>query len=232
MFEAPSNKPLVWTVDNLNPNLGGFTEPQSNPNRPELIRRLRVWQDDIPNLDRLIHKVDHNRTPGHILHALVVLRLCENQACTITDIENSDGDHDIDIQLDDRINIQCWYGGSVATNIVENESSDKGRKLNEREQNITSLGGVKTDPDKDEATMLKKLEQLPDDKVGVVLVYSKLMGLQFLMDCQLIHHNKCVLNINHTSGPMLYHSDRFRGMAEAERLISYFGMVLAGHNIT
>ena len=210
------------------------------------MEQLADWfeehQSEIPNCDRLIHKLRKNQQLGHLVNAEFTKRFHEDGAYKVTDVEASDGTHDVDIQLDDRINIQTWHGQNTAGHIIESQFDHKGRERNIRLGNISSLGGVKTDWDKDCEVMSKKLKQLPDDKLGIVLLLDRFVGVTVLPEWwQEIPDNKCVIKLNFTSydagfqnvygEAIVYHSNNFQQMEEAKRVIASLGFNFKTENI-
>ena len=86
--------------------MGGGQASQRNG----LLRWARDNRDAVPNLGRLYSKMVSEDTDGHYVHAHYARKLHDCVRYTITDIEAATGEHDVDIQLDGRINIQVWHG--------------------------------------------------------------------------------------------------------------------------
>lgn len=118
---------------------------------------IRNWtkenQGRIPNLDRLCKKVVDNAPDGHYFHAHCVRRLDECGRYKITDIEVTTAKHDVDIQLDGRINIQVCFGMNTAGHVMDASlypGTPKSKSIAQRLGVPTKLGGVPTDFDHDE----------------------------------------------------------------------------------
>lgn len=156
-----------------------------------------VWFEHtrIPHAERMIQKLRDNPTDGHLWHATVARQLYEDGTYTITDLEASSGAHDVDIQLNNAINIQVWYGQNVHGHVIEKQFTESGRAHNAKNNYVTRLGGTHTDWDKDREAMFKKLSQLPDDKLGIVLLSAKFIDFHALPEwCDDVPNNKCVVN--------------------------------------
>lgn len=217
------------------------------PDDIEKMKKLASWlqqhKDEIPNSDRLIHKLKHNQQLGHLVNAEFVKRFHEDGSYKITDVEASDGTHDVDIELDGTINVQTWHGQSTAGHIMYSQFDKNGKERNTRLGNISDLGGVKTDWDKDCKVMVKKLNQLPDDKFGIVLLLDKFVGVTVLQEWwQEIPENKCVIKLNFSSydagfqnsygEAVVYHSDNFTSLEEAKKIINSLGFSFKAVNIS
>ena len=127
---------------------------------------------------------------------MFVKKFHEDATFSVTNVEDSTGVHDVDIELDDKINIQTWHGQSTAGHIMEAQFDKKGRERNDRLGNITPLGGVKTNFKNDCDVMNKKLAQLPDDKLGIVLLLNRFIGLVILPEWwEEIPPNKCLIQL-------------------------------------
>lgn len=220
---------------------------ETRPNDLQKMSELANWfeqnQDKIPNADRLIHKLRHDQQLGHLVNAQFAKRLHEDGTYKVTDIEASTRIYDVDIELNGKINIQTWHGQSVAGHIMESQFDKKGRERNIGLGNISPLGGVKTDFDKDCQAMKKKLEQLPDDKFGVVLLLDRFVGVTVLPEWWMeIPDNKCVIKLNFTSydidfnniygEAIVYHSDNFQQMEEAKNIIKSLGFNFKIDNVS
>lgn len=165
----------------------------------ELLRWAKESQESVPNLDRLYNKMVKEGTDGHYVHAYYAKRLHECGRYRISDIEASTGDHDVDIQMDGRINIQVWYAMNTHGHIMEallKSGTPKSDAIGRHLGTPTDLGGVPSDYKHDEKKIRKKLAQLPDDTLGILLLHSGRFGYWVPLSPEDIPANKCILNIN------------------------------------
>lgn len=192
--------------------------------RAELLRWAKENRGGVPNLDRLYNKMVKEGAVGHYVHACYAKRLHECGRYRISDIEASTGGHDIDIQLDGWINIQVWYGMNVHGHIMEALLMSGTPKSDAVIRNLgapTDLGGVPSDYGHDEKNIRKKLAQLPDDTLGILLLRGGRFGCHILFPPDDIHANKCILNVGsigpatelHCS-PAFSHFEEINGIAE------------------
>jgi hypothetical protein len=198
------------------------------PVHPDDLQKMQVlafWleqhQSEIPNCDRLIQKLREDQQLGHLVNAEFVKRFHENGTYRVTDVEVSTGNHDVDIELNSAINIQTWHGASVASHNIA-------RGI------VGELGGVPDDWNQNENTLKRKLGQLPDDKLGVLLLLQAHTGFHFLPEWHdLIPENKCVISL-HTESlepfvvgmiPVaeVHQNKEFKDLDEVKRLISAIG---------
>ena len=209
----------------------GNKAPANDLKYNQLIKWCRQHINEIPNLGGLLHNLTENRQLGHGVHAELVKRIHESGEYTITGVENSTGNYDIDIELDGKINIQVWFGQNTAGHIMESQFSSDGQRRNAKLENITPLGGVRTDWTKDEQVLIKKLDQLPNDKFSVLLAVPRFIGLTFLPEWwENIPNSKCViksrtpLDCQHKGEQaVIYYSDNFPYMDEAKKIIKAVG---------
>lgn len=217
-------------------------DPEDLKKMEDLAKWFEEHKTEIPNSDRIIHKLRSDKQLGHLVNAAFAKQFHEDGTYKVTDIEASNGIHDVDIQLDSRINIQTWHGQSTAGHIIESQFDSKGRDRNMQLGNISLLGGVKTDWDKDCQVMSKKLKQLPDDKFGVVLLLHRFVGVTVLPEWwEEIPDNKCVIKLFDVSYDqsnevkygiaIVYHSNSFRYLEETKKIISVLGYNFDGENI-
>lgn len=179
---------------------------------------------DIVHADRLVQKLRHNPTHGHLWHAEAARALYEDETYTITDMEASDGTHDIDIQLDGAINIQTWCGQNVHGHVISNQFTESGRARNDKMGYVTPLGGTHSDFEQDHQVMLKKLNQLPNDKLGIVLLRPDFIDFFIPPEWhQDIPNNKCVINIRPAAGTELCCSPDFPGEDRARAIADILG---------
>lgn len=147
-----------------------------NPALKQECDAVALWFEqhaDIVHVDRIVQKLRDNPTLGHLWHAEAARAFYKDRTYAITDLEASDGTHDIDIQLDGAINIQTWDGQNVHGHVISNQFTESGRARNDRLGYVTPLGGTHTDFDQDCKVMRKKLSQLPEDKLGFLLLRSE-----------------------------------------------------------
>ncbi|MEM3172826.1 MAG: hypothetical protein QXE82_04720 [Candidatus Nitrosotenuis sp.] len=133
----------------------------------------------------------------------------------------STGQHDVDIELNGAINIQTWHGASVASHNIA-------RGI------VGELGGVPDDWDQNESILKRKLEQLPDDKLGVLLLLQSHTGFHFIPEWHnIIPENKCVISL-HTESlepfvvgmiPVaeVHMNKNFKNLDEVKKIISAIG---------
>lgn len=142
----------------------------------------------IPNIERLINLLKSDPKPGNLVHAGLTKIFFQDGAFEVTNVEVKGGGKDVDIELDNKINIQVWHGASTAThNIIKGKMS--------------SLGGVPVDWDKDEKKIFDKLTQLPNNNPGFLINYNYHMGIQFMLPewKQKIPENKAIIELFHVN---------------------------------
>lgn len=196
--------------------------PDDQRRMEELAAWLEAKQDQIPNADRLIQKLRHNQQVGHLVNAEFVKRFHESGIYGVTDVEVSTGQHDVDIELNSAINIQTWHGASVASHNIT-------RGI------VGELGGVPDDWVHNEDTLRRKLDQLPNDKLGVLLLLQAHTGFHFLPEWHrdIIPENKCVVSL-HTESlepfvtglyPVaeVHINKEFKDLSEIKKIISAIG---------
>lgn len=90
----------------------------------------------------------------------------------------------------------------------------------------TELGGVPTDFDHDEDTVLRKLAQLPDDDPGILLSDGGLFGPYIMNSPDAIPANRCIINVE-SRGPMseLHCSPMFSHREEIESVAMCLGLL-------
>lgn len=167
--------------------------------RVEVLSWAKDSQGSVPNLDKLYNKLVSEGTDGHYVHAYYAKKLHECGRYRITDIEASTGKHDVDIQLNGDINIQVWYGMNTHGYIMEAQlipGTPKSDAIGKHLGTPTKLGGVPTNCEENEKKILKKLAQLPDDTLGILLLHSGRFGYWVSLSPEDIPANKCVLNID------------------------------------
>ncbi len=215
------------------------TDPEDIAKMNELAQYLEQHKSEIPNCDKLVQKLQGNQQEGHLVHAEFVKKFYDNGTYQITDIEVKDGTHDIDIQLNGTINVQVWHGQSTAGHIIERVFDPDEKKRQISLGNVSPLGGVKTDWDHDEQVLFRKLNQLPNDRLGIVLLHERFTGFTLLPDWMpKIPENKCVIKfLNEVHDwkiygvAIVYHSDCFQHLEEIKKIIDSLGYNFKGENI-
>ena len=192
--------------------------------RVEVLNWAKDSQGSVPNLDKLCNKLVSEGTDGHYVHAYYAKKLHECGRYRITDIEASTGEHDVDIQLNGNINIQVWYGMNTHGYIMEAQlrsGTPKSDAIGKHLGTPTDLGGVPTNLEGDGKKILKKLAQLPDDTLGILLLHSGRFGYWVPLDPEDIPANKCILNINSIGSatglhrpPSFSHSEEINSIAK------------------
>lgn len=207
--------------------MGGGQASQRNG----LLRWAKDNRDAVPNLGRLYSKMVSEGTDGHYVHAHYARKLHDCVRYTITDIEAATGEHDVDIQLDGRINIQVWHGMNKHGHILKSllrpgtpQSADVIRRLGHR----TELGGVPTYLECDEKKIRAKLAQLPDDAPGILLLHGSPLSYDIPIPPKDMPANKCIINVNSATGMAELHcSPQFRHLEDAKGVIDCLGIGLA-----
>ena len=152
---------------------------------------------------------------GHYFQALVTKWLYENDCFKITDVEVQGDGYDFDVEIEDmydnRYCTEVWQGKSKYHHAM-NEStsiigvhggtiySDPGSVPNHLSDVASSLGGISLDSRHDIPKICRKLNQLPDDRVGFLVACTQggnlpvLWGPDFpIMPPEIIHPNKCII---------------------------------------
>lgn len=167
--------------------------------RKEILRWVKENLDSIPHLDRLHSKLVAEGTDGHYVHAYYVYKLHNCGRYKITDIEATTDEHDVDIQLDGRINIQVWYGmnkhGHGALSLLE-PGTAKSKAIEKDMGTPTDLGGLPTDLENDEKKIRSKLAQLPDDALGILLLHSGPIEYWIPIPSEEMPAGKCIVKIS------------------------------------
>ena len=207
--------------------MGGGQASQRNG----LLRWAKDNRDAVPNLGRLYSKMVSEGTGGHYVHAYYARKLHDCVRYAITDIEAATGEHDVDIQLDGRINVQVWYGMNTHGHILESllkPDSPKSAAVGRHLGNPTNLGGVPTDLGHDENKIRSKLAQLPDDAPGILLLHGGPFGYYIPTPPEDMPANKCIINVNSATGMAELHcSPQFRHLEDAKGVVDCLGIGLA-----
>lgn len=185
----------------------------------------------MPNLDKLYSKMVNGGTDGHYVHAYYARKLHGCGRYKITDIEATAGGHDVDIQLDDRINIQVWHGMNTHGHMLESllePGTPKSKAVVRRMGPPTKLGGVPTDLGHDEEKIRAKLAQLPDDALGILLLHGGPFSYYIPIPPKDMPANKCIINVNGATGMAEPHrSPQFRHLEDVKGVVDCLGIDLA-----
>lgn len=198
-------------------------------NKMKDLTYLRKYGGNIKNIQVLIDKIKIDLSnpkkvihDGDVVHAWLVRRFIETKKFMVTAVEISNGRGiDIDIELNNNVNIQVWYGASVSTHNIK-----KG--------NISPLGGVPPDWNKDEKSFKKKVNQLPNTGLGLVFCYPNYLGINTLsewicglpdtkavVEIQQVNYGKGVL-----SEAIVHHSNNFKYLSLTEDILKTLGFVV------
>ena len=195
--------------------------------RKETLRWVEDNMDSVPNLDRLRDKMVSEGYDGHYVHAYYVRMLHDSRRYKITNIEVTEGGHDIDIQLDGWINIQVWHGKNTFMYIIEavlEPDTLKSKAIRKH------LGGstehIPVDDDQDEKKIRGKLAQLPDDTLGILLLHGDQL-IWPAVDSVDIPANKCIINVNgQNCGAMILYSSEFNNEKDGRGVADCLGVRL------
>lgn len=196
-------------------------------------KEIRDWtkenQGRIPNLDRLCKKLVDNAPDGHYFHAHCVRRLDECGRYKITDIEVTTAKHDVDIQLDGRINIQAHLGMNTGGHVMDaslHPGTPKSESITKRLGSPTEQGGVPTNFDHDEKKIFRKLDQLPDDALGILLVHGDPIPYFVPIPPAELPANKCIISTYNVICAQLHCSPAFQHREDADGVAYCFGRFL------
>ena len=135
---------------------------------------------NIPHADRLVRKLSNN-PHDCFLNAITAWALHKNGTYAVTDLEVRDGTRDVAIQLDHDINMQ---------------SCDEVEVFEDQSYESTNKAGTRAGRDRNREIVLGKLGLLPDDGLGILLVWSE-FAIPGLQNCiKDMPANKCVMNID------------------------------------
>ena len=201
--------------------------------QPPVCTELYNWakenQNIIPNLGRLYRKMASEGTDDHYAQAHYAKKLHECGCYRISDIEMPTDKHDVDMQLDGRINIQVWYGMNAHGYVMEAQlrpGAPQSDTIGKHLGTPTDEGGVPTDFEHDKKTIHKKLARLPDDTLGILLLHSGRFGCWIPLRLE-IPANKCILNIDNMGFVAELHcSSAFNHLEEIKNIVECLGLVL------
>lgn len=180
-------------------------------------------------MDRLYKKLVDNAPDGHYFHALCVRSLDECGRYKITDIEVTTAKHDVDIQLDDRINIQVCFCMNTAGHVMDaslHPGTPESKSTIKRLGSPTEQGGVPTDFDHDEEKIFRKLEQLPDDALGILLLHGDPIPHFVPIPPDKLPANKCIISTSSVTHAQLHCSPAFQHREDADGVAYCFGRFL------
>lgn len=199
--------------------------------REDQRKDILCWVKDnmygVPNLDRLYYKMVNEGTDGHYVHAYYVRILHDCGRYKITNIEVTEGGHDIDIQLDGWINIQVWHGKNTFMYIIESVLEPDTLKS---KAILKHLGGstehIPVDDNQDEKKIRSKLAQLPDDTLGILLLHGDQLVWP-TVDEEDIPTNKCIINVNgQNSLASILYSSKFNNEKDGRGVADCLGVGL------
>ena len=199
--------------------------------REDILRWVRKNRTAVPNLDRLYNKIVGEGADGHYVHAYYARKLHDCERYKITYIEATTVEHDVDIELDGRINIQVWHGMNTYGHILESllkPHAPKSRAVGKHLGAPTREGGVPTDFESDEKKIRDKLAQLPDDAPGILLLHNGPFSYYIPILPEDMPANKCIINVNSATGMAeLHHSSAFSHINDAKDIVACLGLDLA-----
>ena len=215
-------------------------EIENEVQRKEILRWVEDNMDSVPNLDRLRDKMVSEGTDGHYVHAYYVCKLHGCGRYKITDIEATGGGHDIDVQLDGRINIQVWYAMNMHGHALDSwlKSDTTKNMAVARHLEVptdqggvpTDQGGVPTDLNYDGERVRGKLAQLPDDMLGILLLHGGEFPYYDPVSSKDIPSNKCTIVVNsQTCRAELRYSPEFSHFEDAEGVADCLGIELVNN---
>ena len=216
----------------------------------------------IPNVEKLIKILRSNPNEDHLIHAQFIKLFFNDGTYQITDVEkksNVKPSTDIDIELDNTINIQVYHGTTPTNNFIFNQDDPQTinryrESLNMKpdETLISPSGGVRTSEDNNDKPLFKKLSQIPNDKLGIVFLMTKIFEYNLLPEsCNKIPKNKCVIvfscskfnrllqayeylncDFENIEGiATVFCSDAFQHIKEIKKIIKILGFEYGGKNI-
>ncbi|MCZ2845383.1 MAG: hypothetical protein O2U61_02635 [Candidatus Bathyarchaeota archaeon] len=182
------------------------------------IQYFNRHKNEIPNIGRLIQKLEKDKKPGHIVHAYCIKKLFEDKNFQITDVELKKNGFDIDIEINNSINIQIWHGASASSYKILNGE-------------ISKLGGVEINWDDDKQNIFDKLNQLPNDNFGLLICFDYNLGINILPEwLTKIPKNKAIAELFYTDYGQgrtnechLYHNTNFKYLEQAKQIVTSLG---------
>ena len=173
---------------------------------------LEDIESEIPGSQKLLKNIRHGETPGHIIHAEFLKLIYNTKKYKITAVEKNyeknGKSFDVDIELDNSINIQVWYATGLLNNFIINQEDSKTQtkyrdklKLTEHVSLVSEYGGTHHSWENQQKEIMKKVNQLPNDKLGIVWLINQSLEYAILPDfLDHVSKNKCVVCIG---GPYL-----------------------------
>ena len=204
------------------------------------------------HLDRLYKKIKGRCEPwkggsGFFFQAELVKNLWDSTSFSVTDVEhnykkNGARNIDIDMELNDDLCIQVWSAMKTEGLITLGEFDSNAKLLNLQKGLKTELGGLGGDPDRDWIGLEDKLNQLPDNRLGFVVVgYPIWITIhRYHIEpkyCQGIPANKCVIVLDIdlkaaslTGYSTLYYHPKCTCVSTAEAFSMEIGFKPSAHN--
>ena len=145
----------------------------SNKDLGEIIAFLNQNLSEVPGTNHFIGRLKNRRNEDDFIHAQIIKRIYESNKFKITGIDlslqrynNDKGINekfDIDIELNNEYYIQIWHGASYSSHRVK-EIMDSSKSYG---------GGVLSDFLSDRKKIDKKMQQLPNNNLGIVICYPR-----------------------------------------------------------
>ena len=159
-------------------------------------------EKSIPGMKSFIKLLCKDFQEGHLLHAKLISKFLPSQKFKITQINKQiiDKKKDIDIELNQNINIQVWYGQNLSQQLDNCLSSAQEKKVQINDKIIkikVFSGGIKTIREND-SDLGKKINQLPDKNLGLVICHNLAMPISSEWTEQL-PKNKAIVDILNTA---------------------------------
>ena len=176
-----------------------------------LDQSIMNWLEDkkseMPGSQKLLKNIRHGETPGHIIHAEFLKLIYNTKKYKITAVEKNyeknEKSFDVDIELDNSINIQVWYATGLLNNLIMNQEDSKTQtkyrdklKLSEHIPIVSEYGDTYHSWENQQKEIMKKNNQLPNDKLGIVWLISQSLEYAILPDFfDHVPKNKCVVYV-------------------------------------
>ena len=197
--------------------------------RREILCWTKENQGRIPHLGRLYRKLVAESTYEHYFHAHCVRRLDDCGRYKITDIEVTTAEHDLVVQLDGRINILVCCDMNTAGLVMDSTlrpGTPRSKAIARHLGTPTKLGGVPTNFDYDEEKIFRKLEQLPDDALGILLIHGDPFPYFVPFPPDKLPVNKCIITTYNITHAQLHCSPAFQHRKDADGVAYCLGYLL------
>ena len=133
-----------------------------NEKNKEIIRVIKFLEENlrfIPGCNGFIDRLKKRNNQNDLIQALIIERYYIGGKFHITKIEHKPSvNKDVDIELNNLYNIQVWHG---STDIIHKAFRNESYRTR----------GINVNHEVNKRYILKKLNQLPDDNIGLVLIY-------------------------------------------------------------